>query len=795
MKLIQKLLVFFLFISSVSYAQENLRKKDCFDFDWKFYLGDVKEAPTPGFNDAQWQEVQLPHDWSIGLPFDETMSGGRSNGFLPGGIGWYRKTFDIPASYKGRKVYIHFDGVYHQSDVYINGKPLGFYPYGYIGFEYDLTPHLNYGGKNTVAVRVDHADCPSSRWYSGSGIYRHVWLVVTDPVHIPSWGTYVTTPVITKESADVKIVTTVKNTTSAKRNITLESRIMSADGILVASHTVPVTVQRNKTTAIDQLITVQKPVLWSTHAPYLYRIVSLIRTDGQITDFYETSFGIRYFSYDPDKGFFLNGENLKMKGMNLHQDAGSLGTAVPDRSYERKLTILKEYGCNAIRCSHNPPSPEFLDYCDRLGLLVIDEAFDKWKIGNGYYGKYFDQWWQKDLDGMLRRDRNHPSIIMWSVGNEVKEQSDTTGEGTARVKMLIDYVHRTEPTRPVTVALIQKGKERSYNHHGFAQALDIVGYNYQEPWYNDEKKDFPSRLMFGAEVFPYFRGYEDNHIGYFPVNPWYDVANNDFIFGQFLWAGVDYLGESSGWPSKGWPTSPFDICTFEKASAAFHRSVWNNEPMVRIAVADQSLNMDPGQNHWCRPFIISHWNFPQYNGHVIEVQTTTNCEAVELWINGTSFGRRNTADHTNNTIVWHVPYSAGKIEAKGYNNNTEVTNYALNTSGKPSKIMLSADRETIAADGQDLSHITVSIVDDHGVIVPDHDMQITFEVTGNGRLIGLDSGDLRSNESFKGNKRTTYFGKALAIVQSSRQQGDMIVKATADSLPESILTIKLRTPD
>ena len=772
-----------------AYAQEiDVRKKECFDFDWKFNLGDVEESSVSGYNDVYWEKIQLPHDWSIALPFDSAMTNGRQMGFLPGGISWYRKTFDIPIAYKGKKVYIHFDGVYHQSDVYINGKHLGFYPYGYIDFEYDLTPYLNYGGKNTVAVRVDHSNYPSSRWYSGSGIYRHVWFIVTDPVHIPSHGTYVTTPVITKESADVKIVTTIKNTTSVKRNITLESRIVDAGGNVVAVATVPVSVAKNKTIDVAQTIQAPNPVLWSTVTPYLYCVESLVKADNRIIDRYETVFGIRYFHYDPDKGFFLNGENLKMKGMNLHQDAGSLGTAVPDRSHERKLTILKEYGCNAIRCSHNPPSPEFLDACDRLGFLVIDEAFDKWK--SRYYEKYFDRWWQKDLDGMLLRDRNHPSIIMWSIGNEVSEQNDTTGTGTRRAEMLQNRVHQVEPTRPVMVAIAPGNLSiRPYNKSGFTEIMDIVGYNYQEPWYIDDKEMFPNRIMFGAEVFPYFRGRKENIRGYFPINPWYDVANNDFIFGQFLWAGVDYLGESSGWPSKGWPTSPFDICMFEKPMAAFHRSVWNNQPMVRIAVMDQSLNIDPGKDHWSSPFMVAHWNFPQYTGHIIQVQTITNCEAVELWVNGTSLGKRKTADYTNNTIVWYVPYNAGKIRATGYNNQNETAHDELMTSGKPAKIVLSADREIIAADGQDISHITVTIVDDIGIVVPDHDLKITFNVSGNGNLLGLDNGDLRSNEPFKGNKRTTCFGKMLAIVQSSRNPGEITIKASGEGLPEREIRI------
>ncbi|MDR3194132.1 MAG: DUF4982 domain-containing protein [Tannerella sp.] len=777
-------------------VQADLRRQT-FDFDWKFYLGEAEEAVAPGYDDSRWEDIQLPHDWSVCHPFDSTISRGWDMGFLPGGTGWYRKTFHLPAACKGRTVSVLFDGVYHQSNVYINGKNLGFHPYGYTGFEYDLTPYLKYGADNVLTVRVDHSDSPTSRWYSGSGIYRHVWLTVTRPVRIATWGTCVTAPRITDASADVRIQTTVENHTSARQSVTLESRVLDPLGNVVQTVSSSSDIPKKRSADIEQLVAVGQPQRWSIHTPRLYRLLSIVRINGEEADRCETPFGIREIRYDPDRGFFLNGENIKMKGVNIHQDAGSLGVAMPDRAHERRLEILKEYGCNAIRCSHNPPAPEFLDLCDRLGFLVIDEALDKWK--SGYYAKYFDEWWQKDLSAMLLRDRNHPSIVMWSIGNEVDEQNDTTGVGKARAKMLQDYVHRVEPTRPVMVAIAPGGEwnpnssmMRPYNRSGFNETLDIVGYNYQEPWYVDDKKAFPNRIMFGAEVFTYYRGRKENMRGYFPVNPWYDVVKNDFIFGQFIWAGIDYLGECYRWPAKGWPGGLFDVCMFEKSRAAFHRSVWNDRPAVRIAVADQSLQLPLVKDHWSWPHLVSHWNFPQYLDQVIEVQTVTNCESVELWTSSFAFGRRYTADYANNTIVWHVPYKAGKIWAKGYNGDAEVASCELQTSGKPSRIVLAADREMLSADGQDLSHITVLLVDDHGIVVPDSDVQITFEVTGNGRLIGLDNGNLMSDEMLKGNKRTTYFGKALAIVRSSRKEGTIAVKATAPGLPESTLTIKSR---
>ncbi len=779
-------------LPDVGTAQKDIRIRKNFDFDWKFTLGDPVEASLMQFNDTSWEEIRLPHDWSIRLPFKE--ENGRSMGFMPGGLGWYRKTFEIPAAYRGKKVSVLFDGVYHQSKVYINGTLLGFHAYGYTGFEYDLSPYLNYGGKNILSVRVDHSNSPSSRWYSGSGIYRHVWLMVTHPVSIPTGGTYVTTPRISKESADVRIAATIENNTPNPKNILVLNRIIDPAGKEISSGKSQAVVHPAKPANIEQMLVVPGPAFWSPLSPAMYRMETSVKVNGKVTDVYTTPFGIRSFRFDPDKGFFLNGESVKMKGMCLHMDAGSLGTAVPDRSYERRLEILKEYGCNAIRTSHNPPSPEFLDLCDKMGFLVIDEAFDKWK--SGYYGKYFEEGWKKDLNDMLKRDRNHPSIVMWSIGNEVQEQNDTTGHGPAVARMLRKFVNETEPTRPVTVAIAPADvNKRPYNKYGFTEVFDVVGYNYQEPWLLKDKKQFPNRIFFISEAFPYYTGRSNSLRDYKPQNPWYFVAGNDFVFGQFIWAGVDYLGESAGWPSTGWPTCPFDVCMFEKPRGAFHRAVWNQKPMVSIAVADQSLNIDPGKDHWSWPHLASHWNFPQYTGHIIEVQTITNCDSVELLINNASMGRRCTADYTNNTIVWHVPYRPGKIEAKGYNNNREAAKFELNTSGKPSKILLSADKSILSADGQDLSHITVSLADEAGIPVPDADRLITAGVTGNGRFLGIDNGDLRREGSYAGNKLPTYFGKALIIVQSDRKPGPIVVTVSAEGIKESSLTINGKKAD
>lgn len=755
-------------IPLISFSQKNNRIKENFDFDWKFKLEDNSNAMKMAFDDSKWDDVQLPHDWSIGLKFD--MSAGGSAGYLPGGIGSYRKTFMVPKTYKGSQVSVLFDGVYHQSEVYINSKKLGLRPYGFIGFEYDLTPYLKFGEKNVIAVRVDHTLASAARWYTGSGIYRHAWLQVVKPVHVATWGTYVTTPVVKEGSADVKIVTTIDNASEHVQTALVSQSIMNTNGKPVAQpKEQKVTLAAKGKTNIEQILQLANPKLWTLEEPTLYDMVTTIKVGSKVVDAYYTSFGVRTVKFDKDKGFFLNGKHIKLQGMCLHQDAGILGTAIPDRSYERRLQIIKEYGCNAIRCSHNPPSPEFLDMCDKMGFIVIDEAFDKWKAGNGYYQKLFDEWWQRDLGDMILRDRNHPSVVLWSIGNEVAESSGGV-ENDKRAAMLRDFVHQSEPTRP-TILACQNGSSQD-----FADVTDLIGYNYLEARMLKDHQLYPNRIFMVTEELPFYSGEEGNIRSYTPLNPWNIVSANDFIGGGFIWPGVDYIGEA-GWPSKGWPNGLFDICMFEKARASYHRAMWNSKPMVAIAVADQSLDIDHGRDLWQWPNIAAYWNFPQrYQGLVIQVQTVTNCERVELFLNGKSMGKKKTADFTNNTIVWYLPYTPGRLEAKAYNGNEEVAQSKLVTAKGADHIVVEPDRTEIKSDGQDLSHITISLVDVDGNPVSTDDKMMTVSIEGEGKLLGIDNGELRRSESFAGNKLPTYLGKALVIVQSTRKAGTMKVK-------------------
>lgn len=756
-------------------AQKQPRLKENFDFDWKFAISDEPGYSNPGYADSHWDDVQLPHDWNITMPYDRNVGG--SPGFMPESVGWYRKTFDLPAGYKGKAISILFDGIFHQSDVYINGHHLGFRPYGFCSIEYDLTPYLRFGESNTIAVRVDcTGDRP--RWYAGSGIYRHAWLQVVNPLHIATYGTYITTPTVDDAKAELQITTTLKNDTPKEQTITLSHRVLDAAGKQVAKgRDEKTTVAANGTIDITQRFDLKQPMRWSIDTPYIYSMETTVRAGGKVTDVYTTPFGVRTFEFDKDRGFLLNGEHVKLQGLCLHEDAGSLGVAVPDRANERRLEILKEYGCNAIRCAHNPFSPEFMEMCDRMGFVVIAEAFDKWK--SGYYEKYFDEWWQRDLENMILRDRNHPSIALWSIGNEVQEAWDTTNTGAERAAMLQDFVHRLEPTRPVTLAA-----QNNHQTH-FAGVVDVIGYNYLEARMISEKQKYPERIVLVSEELPYFRGEEGRIRSYTPLNPWELVAKHDFVVGGFIWSGVDYLGEAAQWPSKGWPNGLFDITMTEKPRAAYHRAMWNKEPMVRIAVIDQSLDIDHGRDLWQWPKMAAHWNFPHsYMGLIMEVRTTTNCESVEMYLNNQLMGRQNTADFTNNTIVWYLPYTPGTLEAKGYNGNEQVAQYQLVTSKGTTAAIIKADRSTLKADGQDLSHITILLVDADGNPVQTDDRRVTVTVTGEGRLRGVDNGDLRRETSFGGNELNTYFGRALAIVQSGRKPGKIRVTIKVEGIDE-----------
>ena len=757
-----------------------VREKVNFDFDWKFILNDDdRRHADPQAADNDWQTVQLPHDWSISQEFDARLSG--SNGHLPGGVGWYRKTFHVGRGDRGKRISVLFDGIYSRSDVYLNGHHLGFRPYGFCYQEYDLTPYLDYGGQNVLAVRVNNPLEHDSvaRWYTGAGIYRHAYLLKTAATHVALYGTYVTTPEVTAERAAVAVRTTVVNASGEDKVLEVDQRMTDARGQTVAqAGRQRLSLAAGETADVGHTMDLPRPQLWTPDHPNLYTVHTGVYEGRRLIDTYETVVGVRTCEFTPDRGFLLNGEPLKLKGFCLHQDDASLGTALPLRSMERKLEIIKEYGVNAIRCSHNQPAPEFLDLCDRMGFIVIDEAFDKWK--SGYYAEYFDEWWQEDLKNMIVRDRNHPCVVLWSIGNEVQEAWDASDEGCRRAGMLQDYVHALEPSRQVCLAAQNRHNEK------FAGVTDVVGYNYLEARMLSDRKKFPGRRFLVTEELPYFCGAEGNIRSYDTDNPWNIIAANDFIAGGFIWSGTDYIGEA-GWPGHGWPTGLFDICMVEKPRAAFHRAVWNDEPVVRIAVRDNALDIDHGRDLWQWPNMAAMWNFPRsYEGLVMEVNTITNCERVALFHNGNEMGVRATADYPNHTITWCLPYLPGRLVAKGINGTDTVAVHEIRTAGEPARLRATADRTRLKADGQDLSYVQVELLDSDSVLVQHTARRVKASVEGEGRLVGFINSDLRRTTPFTSAEDNTYFGRAMAIVQATRKAGAIRLRFDVEGMEQPV---------
>ncbi|MES1198253.1 MAG: glycoside hydrolase family 2 TIM barrel-domain containing protein, partial [Chitinophagaceae bacterium] len=603
MKKIAFLITTVLFIHAFNGAEaQNSRQRLLMDFGWKFSQTDTSGADKPSFNDSKWRTLNLPHDWSIESAFVQNAATGGGGGYLPTGVGWYRKHFVLPKSSLSKNIWIEFDGVYQNSDVWINGHHLGHYPSGYMSFYYDLTPYIK-AGENIITVRVDNSLQPNTRWYSGSGIYRHVWLSITDPLHVAQWGTYITTPFADSASATVIVKTKIENNNSVAKDAVLRSIVLDAKGNEVGSIETPASIQGKNNTELEQKITVSFPALWSLESPNMYSLRSVIVEKGKVLDEVVSSFGIRDIKYDVNKGFLLNGKHVKMNGVCLHHDAGSVGAAVPESMWVRRLQILKEMGCNAIRTSHNPVAPEFLDLCDRMGFLVQDEIFDVWKSNKVKfdYANYFDQWSQNDLVNFIHRDRNHPSVVMWSAGNEIGEQKQPKGYEVLRP--LIETFHREDPTRLVTTGNDNIAADGGSTTLPFMQMLDIVGYNYVDRWherrelfYSIDRHDHPDWKMTGTESvsIPGVRGNYYGGGGFGPIDSsvirpanmssviraeqlWKFVSNHDYVIGDFMWTGFDYLGEAR-WPNKNASSGVIDLCGFPKDGYYFYQSQWTEKP-------------------------------------------------------------------------------------------------------------------------------------------------------------------------------------------------------------------------
>ena len=772
-----------------------------FDSDWRFSRGDFASAATPAFDDARWTRVDLPQDWSAAGPFGAELGSG--NGYAPGGIAWYRKHFTVPAA-RGNKIgAIEFDGIYDNSEVWINGHFVGGRPYGYSSFDCVLTPFLKPGGAdNVIAVRVDHSRFADSRWYTGSGIYRHVRLRFTDPLHIAHWGTVVTTPAVTAASATVKVETTIDNVSNTPRAFVLESELILR-GAVVARSATPGTAAGRGDQTIVQNITVDAPERWSIETPTLYSVRQRVRASDVVADDVDTSFGIRAVRFDPNSGVYLNDQPIKLKGVCLHHDAGSVGAAVPEAVWERRLRALKALGVNAIRTSHNPPAPEFLELCDRLGLLVKDEAFDEFtptknKWVNGWnagvpsrfgYGEVFDQWSVRDAGDMVRRDRNHPSIIMWSIGNEVDYPNDPFSHPVlgrsyrpanppaenlvTLARPLIDVVKKLDPTRPVTMALASVAMSDAV---GLGEMLDVVGYNYQESRYADDHAKYPKRVIFGSE---------NNHA----FENWTIVRDNAYVAGQFLWTGVDYLGEARAFPNRANGAGLLDLAGFKKPAAWFRQSVWSTTPMVYLAAAPAPSAAQGGATTSRGANPEERWNWP--TGSTVTVFAYTNAAEVELALNGQSLGTKRLAEAKGGVLSWSVPYAPGVLKATAATAGTPVADFALRTAGAPTRLELVPDASSVLPENQTTKQIEFQIVDAAGVRVPNADAEVTFEIDGPARILGIGNGDLNNLES-GANAHRTFQGHGLVILRVTDPASTVTLKASSPGLTGATVTVSLR---
>lgn len=752
-----------------------------FNDGWKFSQSDDPNSRHAAFDDARWRSLDLPHDWSIEGEFDGKWSS--ATGYLPTGIGWYRKTFTLPAAARGKKVTVRFDGVMNNSTIYCNGQQVGERPYGYSSFTVDLTPALNADGPNVIAVRVNHEHFADCRWYQGSGIYRNVFLNVLDKVHIDTYGTFVTTPVVTAASADIQVETVVRNDTAEAAEVTVVSTIRDARGQTVATMQQSAPVPAGGEKPFAGTGKVANPALWGPGNPVMYSVQTQVKRGNAVIDQSVTPFGIRTFRFDPNSGFSINGQNMKLKGVCLHHDAGALGAAVPIDVWERRLRILQEAGVNAIRTAHNPPAPEFLDLCDRMGFLVQDEAFDewtgpknKWVTGRnngtpakfGYF-EHFEKWGEIDARDMVLRDRNHPSIIMWSIGNEIDYNNDPFPPGSmelvAPAQRLIKAVKSADTTRPVTAACAFPETNK------FKHLLDIEGYNYMERLYAADHAANSSRVIYGSE----------NGHG---LAQWQAVAQNDFISAQFLWTGIDYLGEAGAFPIHGSGAGLLNLAGFPKNQYWFRKSLWSDEPMVHLS----TTGLGGGRGGRGRGAAGGPGGTAASAPAGQTISCFTNCDSVELFHDGQSLGNK---PHTAGEVLsWTVNFT-GTLKAVGRKGNATTT-VELKKAGVPAAVKARADVRALQADGTDVAHIEVDITDAAGTLVADAAVPLTATISGPARILGMENGDLRTTEPYSARTRSTAQGRMLIYVQSEKRPGQATLTLTAPNLPAATVTLPIR---
>ena len=846
MKLNKRKLTTFLllaiFCANIKMMAQNVREQD-FNFDWKFQLQkDTKIATALPLKDTDWRDVRLPHDWSVEFSFDKTKEG--ATGYLDGGVAWYQKHFSIPKTDKDKKVFILFDGVYNNAKFWLNGKWIGENPYGYSPTYFDITNFLKKDGSdNVISVHVDHSRYADNRWYSGSGIYRNVKLITTDKLHIPIWGTFITTPEVSKENAKVQLKVKVQNEFSSKKTFDLVTKIMDTNGNLVSEQSNTYKVKGNSDNEYAQIVAVANPKLWDTENPNLYKAITTITQNGKVLDQIITPFGIRKIEFKAKEGFFLNGKSTFMKGVCLHHDAGLVGSAVPKGVWRRRLKLLKECGVNAIRTSHNPVSEEFLNLCDEMGLLVQSELFDEFDLPKDKrqnyherhddyitkgYTEHFQKWGKNDLTRSILRDRNHPSIVQWSIGNEIewtylnyryitgfwkdpkdpqkpgdfwgnvpmyspqelKKRYDESDHGKYKLSetalKLSTWVRDLDQTRPTTANMIIP----QVSHvSGYAEAVDIAGYSYRNveiPW---AQKHFPNKQVTINEC----PGTWDD---------WKQVLENPGVFSVFMWTGIDYLGEAhNDWPQKGWDGDLLDFAGFKKQGFNYHKSIWVNKPNIAIgtmALKGTDFKVDElsgqlivpkSELKWKNSRANFHWNYAKDEMTVVEV--TSNHSEVELFLNGKSLGIRSMSECPDRIFRWAVPYQEGILTAKAGFDGAEVV-AELKTTSEPVKIVLTTDQTNLKPDGYDVAHIIAQLVDKDGNEVTNTDIELTFDVEGDTKVLGVDNGWIKSIQNYQTNTVQTHNGHALLLIQSLKKAGDISIKATAKDLKSNSISIEVR---
>jgi len=787
------LLVFCSFITQNSRAQRSLR---LLDTGWSFHRGDIPGAEKGNWEGIACEKVDLPHDWSIEdlpgteSPFSPDAVNGVSIGFTIGGTGWYRHSFTVPLSQQRQRTYIRFDGIYMNADVWLNGIYLGGHPYGYTAFRLDITKALHYGGANSLTVKVRNEGA-TSRWYPGSGIYRHVWMETTPAVHVALWGTYIRTTRADTAVATINIRTTLQNTQTAPVHLTLKTIILDPAGHRVGEvDSSAISLGAGDSLDLEQRIRVNRPSLWSNKSPVLYEAVTkLYDTRGEVCDETSSSFGIRTIHFDAARGLLLNGKPIKLRGGCIHDDNGPLGCRSFDRAEERRAQLLLANGYNAVRCAHNPPAPAFLDACDRLGLLVIDEAFDCWEDGKNPqdYHLYFDEWWQRDIQSMVFRDRNHPSVILWSIGNEIPNKDSP--RVAAMAQRLADYTRELDPARGIISAVNGISDQTT----PFMAALDVAGYNYERARYSADHDKYPDRVMLSTESYP-LDAYDY----------WKEATAHPYVAGDFVWTAWDYIGESS----IGWRCSPadkrfypwhlafcgdIDICGWKRPASYFRDALWHTTENISLFVESPSPSFEPNPQKpdWCRWNwfdVVARWNWEGQGEKPLRIDIYSTCPEAELFLNDRSLGRKAVSKCI---AVWTVPYEAGTLRAVGYRDDKPVCRSVLRTATKPARIRLRVDRTRIASGGEDLSYVTVEVVDAQGTRDPRASNLMHFQVQGAGSIVGVGNANPLSTESCQSPGRHCWEGRCLVILRSWRQKGLLTLKVSSEGLPANEVTVNV----